>query len=372
MVPVPNPRVVYAKPIPQGAWPVVGEHLIYDNSRTIDPETVPLNGGFLTKVLYLSPEPYMRERMREEHIASYSSPMLAGAPVVGLCVMQIMRSEKPEFKPGDFVYGASHWELYTVQPYMEARRNWNPAEWPWWTANMDDFGGAQKIPDPKGAFPLSKYCSVAGSPGMTAYVSWKKYANAKKGETVFVSAGASAVGSLVIQLAKLYGMKVIASAGSDAKVEYMRSLGCDVPFNYKKNAYSEVLAEHGPLDVYYDNVGAEALAAAFDNMNLFGRVIICGQVAEYNVAPEDRFGIKNTDMIFKRNVTVSGFLAPYIAGEYMGKFLEDVPRMLVEGKLKSTERIYEGMEAAPQAFVDMLKGGWDTAEGKVVVSLVGI
>ena len=81
---------------------------------------------------------------------------------------------------------------------------------------------------------------------------------------------------------------------------------------------------------------------------------------------------QNTDMIFKRNVTVSGFLAPYIAGEYMGKFFEDVPRMLAEGKLKSTERIYEGMEAAPQAFVDMLKGGWDTAEGKVVVSLVGM
>ncbi|KAL1758229.1 hypothetical protein FB107DRAFT_207742 [Schizophyllum commune] len=345
MAPVPNPRVVYAKPIPQGAWPVVGEHLVYDNSRTIDPETVPLNGGFLTKALYLSPEPYMRERMREEHIASYSSPMLAGAPVVGLCVMQIVRSEKPEFKTGDLVYGASHWELYTVQPYME---------------------------DPKGAFSLAKYCSVAGSPGMTAYVSWKKYAKAKKGETVFVSAGASAVGSLIIQLAKLDGMKVIGSAGSDAKVEYLRSLGCDVPFNYKKKAYKEVLAEHGPLDVYYDNVGAEALAAALDNMNLFGRVTICGQVAEYNVAPEDRFGIKNTDMIFKRNVTVSGFLAPYIAGEYMGKFFEDVPRMLAEGKLKSTERIYEGMEAAPQAYVDMLKGGWDTAEGKVVVSLVGM
>ncbi|KAI4517806.1 NAD(P)-binding protein [Schizophyllum commune Loenen D] len=371
MTPVLNPRVMYAKPIPQGAWPVVGEHLVYDNSRTIDPDTVPLNGGFLTKALYLSPEPYMRERMREEHIASYSSPMLAGAPVVGLCVMQIVRSEKPEFKPGDLVYGASHWELYTVQPYMEARRNWNPAEWPWWTANMDDFGGAQKIPDPNGAFSLAKYCSVAGSPGMTAYVSWKKYANAQ--ETVFVSAGASAVGSLsCIVLIAPFRMKVIASAGSDAKVEYLRSLGCDVPFNYKKKVYKEVLEEHGPLDVYYDNVGAEALAAALDNMNLFGRVIICGQVAEYNVSPEDRFGIKNTDMIFKRNVTVSGFLAPYIAGEYMGKFFEDVPRMLAEGKLKSTERIYEGMEAAPQAFVDMLKGGWDTAEGKVVVSLVGM
>ncbi|KAL1738531.1 hypothetical protein HDZ31DRAFT_14549, partial [Schizophyllum fasciatum] len=231
MAPVPNPRVVYAKPVPQGAWPVVGEHLVYDDSRTIDPDTVPLNGGFLTKALYLSPEPYMRERMREEHVASYCSPMKAGAPLVGLCVMRVVRSEKAGFEPGDLVYGASHWELYTVQPY---------------------------IPDPQGAFSLSKYCSVAGAPGLTAYASWQKYASARKGETLFVSAGASAVGTLIIQLAKLDGMKVIASAGSNAKVEYMRSLGCDVPFNYKISSYREVLAQHGPVDVYYDNVGAEA------------------------------------------------------------------------------------------------------------------
>uniref|UniRef100_D8Q1R7 Enoyl reductase (ER) domain-containing protein n=1 Tax=Schizophyllum commune (strain H4-8 / FGSC 9210) TaxID=578458 RepID=D8Q1R7_SCHCM len=343
MAPIPNPRVVFAKPIPEGAWPVIGEHLVYDDSRTIDLDNVPLNGGYLTKALYLSPEPYMRVRMRDENIIDYSSPMKAGAPVVSLCVLKVLRSEKEGFEPGDLLYGGSQWELYTVQPY---------------------------VPDPKGAFPLYKYCSLGGAPGMTAYASWKKYADAKKGETVFVSAGASAVGSMIIQFAKLDGLKVIASAGSDAKVEYMRSLGCDVPFNYKTTPYKDVLAKNGPIDIYYDNVGAEAFAAALDNMALFGRVIICGQIAEYNVAAENKFGIKNTDMIYKLNLTVNGFLTPYLAEEYAPKFFVDVPPMIAEGKLKSEERIYDGIESAPQAFVDMLKGGWDTANGKVVVSLV--
>ncbi|KAL1747885.1 hypothetical protein HDZ31DRAFT_30984 [Schizophyllum fasciatum] len=343
MPPTPNPRIVYAKPIPDGAWPVVGEHLVFDGARTIDLDSVPLHGGYLTRTLYLSPEPYMRVRMRDERIVDYSSPMKPGAPVVGMGVLQVLRSEKEGFAPGDLLYGGTQWELYTVQPY---------------------------IPDPQGAFPLHKYVSLAGAPGMTAYASWKKYANARKGETVFVSAGASAVGSMIIQFAKLDGLKVIASAGSDSKVEYMRSLGADVPFNYKTAPYKEVLAKNGPIDIYYDNVGAEAFAAALANMALFGRIIICGQIAEYNVAAEKRFGIQNTDMIYKLNLTVSGFLTPYLADEYAPRFFADVPPMIAAGKLKSEERIYRGIEAAPQAFVDMLKGGWDTANGKVVVSLV--
>ncbi|KAL1733717.1 hypothetical protein EV714DRAFT_246387 [Schizophyllum commune] len=369
MAPIPNPRIVFAKPISEGAWPVIGEHLVYDDSRTIDPDTVPLNGGYLTKALYFSPEPYMRVRMRDENIIDYSSPMKVGAPVVGLCVLKVLRSEKEGIEPGDLLYGGSHWELYTVQPYVEARRERDPS-WPPWTIHIDGFIVHNKVPDPKGAFPLYKYCSLGGAPGMTAYASWKKYAHAKKGETVFVSAGASAVGSMIIQFAKLDGLKVIASAGSDAKVEYMRSLGCDVPFNYKTTPYKDVLAKNGPIDIYYDNVGAEAFAAALDNMALFGRIIICGQIAEYNVAAENKFGIKNTDMIYKLNLTVNGFLTPYLAEEYAPKFFVDVPPMIAEGKLKSEERIYDGIESAPQAFVDMLKGGWDTANGKVVVSLV--
>ncbi|TRM57886.1 hypothetical protein BD626DRAFT_204604 [Schizophyllum amplum] len=370
MAPIPNPRVVFAKPVPQGAWPIVGEHLVYDGTPTIDLDTVPLNGGFLTKALYLSPEPYIRERMRDEHIASYSSPMIAGAPMVSACILKVLRSEKEGFKAGDLLYGMSHWELYTVQPYMEARRKWNQADWPAWTANIDDIGNPNQVPDPNGAFPLYKYCSVAGAPGMTAYASFKKYADAKKGETIFVSAGASAVGSMVIQLAKLSGMKVIASAGSDSKVEYMRSLGCDVPFNYKTTSYKEILPKHGPIDVYYDNVGAEALDAALENMARFGRLIICGQVAEYNTAPEDRYGIKNSSMMYKLCLSMYGFLTPFIAADYAAKFYEDVPKMVVEGQIKSEERIYEGLESAPEAFVEMLRGGWDVAGGKVVVSLV--
>ncbi|KIY66728.1 NAD(P)-binding protein [Cylindrobasidium torrendii FP15055 ss-10] len=367
---VKNPRVTFASEVPEGCFPIVGEHLVFDNSRIIDLESVPLNGGFLTQALLLSPEPYMRERMRPLTAQSYSTPMVVGAPVVGTCLVKVLRSEKEGVDVGDLMYGMSHWEAYTVQPYVEGRRKYRPEDWAPGTFDMDSLV-LTTVPDPKGAFPLTRYCNILGTPGMSGYVSFEKFAQAKAGETIFVSAGASGVGSMVIQLAKAKGMKVIASAGSDSKVEYMRSLGCDLPFNYKKTHYQEFLSQNGPVNLFYDNVGGEAFAAGLEATAPFSRVIVCGMISEYNVPIDKRFGIQNTELIFKRRLTINGFLLPDLIPEFGAKFFQDVPVMLSEGKLRSQEVVYKGIEKAAQALVDTLTSGSDVSGGKLVVEMQG-
>ncbi|KAJ8689346.1 hypothetical protein PTI98_013374 [Pleurotus ostreatus] len=160
-------------------------------------------------------------------------------------------------------------------------------------------------------------------------------------------------------------MKVIASAGTDEKVEYLKSLGVDVAFNYKKEGYSSFLAKNKPFQVYWDNVGGEALEAAIEHIEPFSHIVCCGSLGDYQRAPEERYGIKNTTLIFKRRLTIRGFLVPDLIPKFAGKFFAEIPALVAQGKLKSQESIIEGLENAPDAFLRMLKGG--ESVGKVVV-----
>ncbi|THU97229.1 NAD(P)-binding protein [Dendrothele bispora CBS 962.96] len=365
MVTVANPRLVFTKRPPPGP-PVAGEHLVLDTSRTIDIDDVPLNGGFLTKTLVLSPEPHMRDRMRDPSIPSYSTTYTIGAPIVAFAVVVVIRSEKEGVKPGDYMYGQTPWEAYTVQPYVEGRCNFKPEEWAPGTYNFDALV-LQAIPDPQGAFPITRYTSILGTPGLTAYVAFEGIiGEIKPGETIFVSSGASAVGSLVIQIAKLKGMKVIASAGSDAKVAYMKSVGADVAFNYKKTSYDAALAEHGPIQVYWDNVGVEALDAALEAATAQAKFVICGSVGTDNTPPDQRYRLKNAFLIMKKRLLLRGFIVPDFLSQFGAKFYNEVPALVAQGKLKSEERIIEGWDNAAEALVDMMKTGHD-AIGKPVV-----
>jgi len=314
----PNPRIVFAKRLSDG-YPVVGEHLVFDTSHSIDLDHVPLNGGYLTKTLLISPEPYMRERMRDPSIPSFTTTNVLGTPFVGNCLVIVLRSEKDGVKAGDYMFGMSTWEAYTVQPYVEARVQFKPEDWPPFTFDMDSLA-LHEVPNPDGAFPWMRYCSALGTPGLTAYVGFEELAEAKPGDTIFVSSGASGVGSMVLQLAKAKGLKVIASAGTDAKVEYMRSLGADVAFNYKTSSYASVLSQHGPLDVYWDNVGGEGLDAAIKYAGFKARFVLCGALSEYNIPPEKWHGVMNTNLIFKKRLTIRGFLVPDLAPKLAGKF----------------------------------------------------
>ncbi|KAG6809818.1 hypothetical protein H0H93_015483, partial [Arthromyces matolae] len=149
------------------------------------------------------------------------------------------------------------------------------------------------------------------------------------------------VGSLVIQLAKLEGLKVIASAGSDKKVEYMKSIGADVAFNYKTSDTSEVLEREGPIDVYWDNVGGEILDAALLAANIGARFIECGMTAGYNTGGQP---IKNIMLVIGKSITIHGFIIDRLEAKYVKEFYATIPPLLANGKLKYSEDVTEGLQ----------------------------
>ncbi|KAF9502004.1 NAD(P)-binding protein [Pleurotus eryngii] len=350
-----NARITLAK-LPEGSnglqgLPTPGEHLILDQTRTIDLDNVPLNGGFLTKTIFLSPEPALRERMRDSSIQSYTTSFIVGAPVIGFGLVVVLRSEKKGIKAGDYMYGQT------------TPIDFKPEDWPPATFDMDSLA-LQVVPNPGGAFPVTHYASALGTPGLSAFVGFEGLAQAKEGQTIFVSAGGSGVGNMVVQLAKQKGMKVIASAGSSAKCDYVRSLGADVLFNYKEDGY-DVLKQYKPIHLYWDNVGGEALEAAIEHLEPFSRVVCCGSLSDYNKAPSERYGIKNTTLIFKKRLTLTGFIVPDLIPQYGRRFFTEIPALLAQGKIKSREVVFEGIDNAPRALLAVLNGGEDA--GKVVV-----
>ncbi|KAJ7129173.1 hypothetical protein C8R44DRAFT_614747 [Mycena epipterygia] len=345
MAPTANPRVVLAKST-SFELPAIGEHIVFDPSPTIDLD-LKLNGGFLMKTLLLSPEPYMRERLRDLSITSYSTPMKVGQPLVGFGLVIVLRSEKEGVKEGDYMYGFTPWEAYTVQPYIEG------------------ILVLTKVPNPEGAFPWTRYCSCLGAPGLTAFIGLERIADAKAGQTIYVSSGASGVGSMVIQLCKLKGLRTIGSASTDAKVEFMRSFGTDVAFNYKTTPVAQALAEHGPIDLYFDNVCGDQLEAALENMNMNGRVISCGAISEYNIPADQRHGIKNMSTMFKRRIRLEGFIVADTP-EYNARFFTEIPPLVAQGKITGQEQLFAGLERGPEAFLSLFNGT-STAKAVVVV-----
>ncbi|KAK7044412.1 zinc-type alcohol dehydrogenase-like protein PB24D3.08c [Favolaschia claudopus] len=362
----PNPRIVFAKRVPADSLPIPGEHLIHDPTPTIDLDAVPLRGGYLTKTLMIAPEPFLRERMRERHVDSYSMHFVLGAPVVGFALVVVLRSEKEGINVGDHLYGMTHWEAYTVQPYIEGRADLKSGNYPDWTIDLE-AGGMSAVPDPKGAYPWSLYLGILGGPGLTAYCGLEAYGDAKAGETIYVSSGAGTVGSVVIQLAKHRGLRVIASAGSDAKVEYMRSLGADVAFNYKTHPVSKTLKEHGPLDIYWDNVGGESVEAAIENARTRARFIMCGTLSEYNTPPDECYGVKNTGKIFKKLLQIRGLFVGDLIPTYAGKFYAEMPQLMAQGKMVWKEVVSEGLESAPEALRALLQSGGGDDLGKPII-----
>ncbi|TFK22718.1 alcohol dehydrogenase [Coprinopsis marcescibilis] len=329
MAPVTNGRVLFNE-VPTG-YPEPGKTTVYDESQKIDPDTVPLHGGILLKTLYLSADPYMRGRMRKPEVQSYSPPFTLGEPITGYGVGVVVRSEQSDVKPGDHLYGMLAYQNYSVLSSLTGYR----------------------VINNKHNIPLSYYVGILGMPGKTAFMAWKEYSHAKKGEIAFVSAGAGPVGSFVIQLAKLAGMKVIGSAGSADKVEFMKSIGADVAFNYKTENTLAVLNKEGPIDVFWDNVGGETLDAALAAANVHARFIECGMIAGYNNGGQP---VKNLMYVVGKSITMTGFIVGRIENKYNDEFYATVPELVASGKLKYREHVYEGLASAGQALVDIQKG----------------
>ena len=221
----------------------------------------PEEGDAVVRNLYMSVDPYMRMRMND--VRSYTPPFTVGKALTGGAVGEVLESRAPDLQPGDLVVSQLGWREHFV-----AKAKW-----------------LEKIP--AGPIPPTAYLGVLGLTGFTGWYGLKEIGNPKPGETVFVSAASGAVGSVVGQLAKLWGCRVVGSAGSAAKVKHLTGeLGFDAAFDYHAQSPAQALLELAPegIDIYFDNVGGDHLDAVLQNMKDFGRLVECGMIAGYNEA----------------------------------------------------------------------------------------
>ena len=297
----------------------------------------PEDGRLLVRNLFMSVDPYMRGRMNDAK--SYVPPYALGKAMYGGAVGEVVAGGEP----GLVVHQLG-----------------------WREAALVDPARVQRPPLPDGVSP-SALLGALGMPGMTAWVGVTEIAPVAAGETVFVSAAAGAVGSVAGQLAKARGCRVIGSAGAPEKVAYVRDeLGFDAAFSHRDDV-AAALADAAPdgIDVYFDNVGGPQLEAAIGALNRGGRIALCGSVSQYN-ATEPAPGPRNLSLLVGKRARLRGFIVGDHA-EREPEFRAEVGELLASGRLRTPETVVEGgIEAAPRAFVEMLRG---EHLGKVVVRL---
>jgi NADPH-dependent curcumin reductase CurA len=301
----------------------------------------PAAGEVLVQNLYFSVDPYMRGRMNDSK--SYVPPFAIGKAMEGSAVGLVVAAADSSLPVGALVLSMFGWREGFVAParMMQAL----------------DAGLAQP----------STFLGLLGITGLTAWVGLWKIARLEPGETVFVSGGAGAVGSAVCQLARLRGCKVIASAGSEAKVKLLREeLGANYAFNYKDGEPLAHLKQAAPggIDVYFDNTGGPQLEAALAALKDRGRIAMCGAIAGYNTPVP---GPRNLANVIGKRLRVEGFIVSDHLGD-LPEFFAEVDPALKSGKLKSHETVVEGIEHAPEAFLALLRSG-DSHTGKLVIHL---
>jgi NADPH-dependent curcumin reductase len=292
------------------------------------PAPKPAEGEVLVRNLWLSLDPYMRGRMSDQK--SYVKGVDIGEVMVGQTAGEVVESRNPKLKPGDVVLTQLGWQLYGTTR----------------EATKIDASRA----------PASYYLGILGMPGLTAYFGLKELGQPKAGDTLVVSAASGAVGSVVGQLAKLWGARVVGIAGGPDKCRYVRNdLGFDAVIDYKSGALREELkaACAKGVDVYFDNVGGEILDTVLARMNLFGRIVVCGTISDYNST--DPYRVKNWRAILVNRLRVQGMIVFDWKDRY-GEALKELGGYLAEGKLKYKESVVQGLENAPRGLIDLLAG----------------
>jgi NADPH-dependent curcumin reductase CurA len=302
----------------------------------------PGEGEAVVRNTFMSVDPYMRGRMNAS--GGYAEPYELGRPLYGGAVGEVVASRAEGLRVGDIVVHQKGWREHATVKAGQAR-----------------------VVDTELA-PASAYLGVLGMTGLTAYVGLLDIAALRDGDVVFVSGAAGAVGSFAGQLAKLRGHTVIGSAGSPEKVAYVRDeLGFDAAFDYHDGPVADSLRAAAPdgIDVYFDNVGGEHLEAALGSLRMHGRVAMCGAISGYN-ATEPVLGPRNLSNAIGRRLSLRGFIVSDHT-DRQGAFAEEVGPWLREGRLKFRETtVRGGIAAAPQAFIDLLRGA---NTGKMVVEL---
>jgi len=297
------------------------------------PLALPGPSQFLVRSLLLSVDPYMRPMMVAER-KSYRPPAELGQVMIGGAVAEVVESQHPGFARGDIVVGMFGWQQYAIS----------------------DGTGVRKV-DPSLA-PISTALGVLGMPGLSAYFGLLEIGKPQAGETVVVSGAAGAVGSLAGQIAKIQGCRVIGVAGSDEKVRWLtEELGFDAAFNYRTTrSYYRKLLTLCPsgIDVYFDNVGGRITDAVVRLVNARARLVICGQISQYNLEKPE-MGPRWLWTLIVKQARAEGFLVHQFA-ERFDEGLRQMAAWLREGRLKYRETIVDGIENAPRAFIGMLRG----------------
>lgn len=291
----------------------------------------PQNGEIQLKTLYISVDPYMRGRMSQGD--SYVQPFEVGQPIVSHIVAQVTASEADGFQEGDIVTGMLPWRKYN-------------------TVTSDKVNIV-----PSTEVPLELYLSVLGMPGQTAYHGLLDIGRPQEGETVVVSAASGAVGSVVGQIAKIKGCRVVGIAGGPDKVNYLTdTLGFDAGIDYKDKQFAENLAQALPdgVDVYYENVGGTIADEVFKHLNRFARVPVCGAISSYN-HPEDDIGPRIQGTLVKKQAMMRGFLVAEFANDFKNAS-ETLAQWVHEDKIKTQTTVANGFDKVPEAFRNLFTG----------------
>ncbi|RCW90662.1 NADP-dependent oxidoreductase [Winogradskyella arenosi] len=307
-----------------------------------DSELTIKDGEILLKAAYVSVDPYLRGRMSDAK--SYVPPFKLDEPVHSGVIAKVVASKNDNFSEGDYVSGMLNWQ----------------------TQQVSNGEGLTKVDSSRA--PLSAYLGILGMTGLTAYCGLTEIGKPKEGETLVVSGAAGAVGSVVGQIGKILGLRVIGIAGTDEKVELLKSkFGFDEGINYNTTENMQAaIAKAAPngVDIYFDNVGGPISDAVLVNINQFARIIICGAISVYN-STEVPKSLSVQPFLVKNSALMQGF----IVSNYAAKFPEAVKALsgwLSEDKLTYSETIVEGFDNIPQAFIDLFDG---KNKGKMVVKI---
>jgi len=300
------------------------------------------DGEILLEATYVSVDPYLRGRMSDAK--SYVPPFELNKPIQSGVIAKVIDSKNEKFEVGDFVSGMLNWK----------------------TKQVSTGEGLLKV-DPTNA-PLSAYLGILGMTGLTAYLGLTQIGKPKKGETLVVSGAAGAVGSVVGQIGKILGLTVVGIAGTDEKIEMLKSkFGFDAGINYNtsKDIRADIAkAAPNGVDIYFDNVGGPISDAVLFNINRLARIIVCGAISVYNNTETPK-SISVQPFLVKNSALMQGF----IVSNYEDKFPEAMKHLsawLADDKLTYTETIVDGFDNIPSAFIDLFEG---KNKGKMIVSI---
>jgi NADPH-dependent curcumin reductase CurA len=306
------------------------------------PVPEPAEGEVVLRNLYISLDPAIRGWMGDD--PNYMEPIVLGDAVRSSVIGRVVKSNSPDFEVGDVAMSIGGWELYTTAPAVLLNK-------------LDEGAG----------IPLSNFLGVLGPTGLTAYFGLLEVGKPQAGETVLVSAAAGAVGSVVGQIARKKGCRVVGMAGSDDKCRWLKEeLGFDEAINYKTcGDFETAIRQACPdgVDVYFDNVGGEILDAALLCLNKFARVAVCGWISTYNVP--DAPGPTNLWQLVAQSVTIQGF----VVIDYMDRFGEGIAQLaewVMAGDIKFREEVVDGLDNILPAFLKLFDG---SNQGKLLIRI---